>query len=80
MKVTKKQKQQIEEFVYKINSFDKTELMTFAQKVYLSEQDLDAVVVKYTKQAIDIHMMSLQESTSLDAMAVISKLREGEVC
>ena len=69
-------KQQVQEIIIKISSMDNQELISYAQKVYLSKEDINKKAFKFIQRALDIQTMNLKEETTLSPMAVYSEIEE----
>lgn len=72
-------KTKLKETIVKISKMNKQQLIDFSQKVYLNKHEIKPKVFKFLQQALDIQMMNLQDATGLNAMCVMSELKEGEL-
>ena len=72
-------KEQLQEIIIKISKMDKSALINYSQKVYLSKADIDKKAFKFIERALDIQIMNLRDETTLSPLAVCSELREGEL-
>lgn len=69
-------KEQLKEIITNISEMNKQELINYAQKVYLSKDDMDEKAFKFIERALDIQFMNLKDETTLCPMVVCSEIDE----
>ena len=72
-------KKQLESIVKDISTMDKQELHSYAQKVYLSKEEIGEEAFKFIQRAIDIQLIVLRDETTLSPMVVMSEIKEGDM-
>lgn len=69
-------KVQLQEIIIKISKMNKTTLINYSQKVYLSKEDIDEKAFKFIERALDLQMAGLMEITDISPIAVCSEIEE----
>ena len=69
-------KEQLQEIIIKISNMDKSALINYSQKVYLSKTDIDKKAFKFIERALDLQMAGLMEITDISPIAVCSEIEE----
>ena len=72
-------KKQLGSIINDISKMDKQELHSYAQKVYLSKEDINPKAFKFIQRAIDIQLIVLRDETTLSPMVVMSEIKEGDM-
>ena len=70
------QKHQAKNIIFKISNMDKTELISYSQKVYLSKEDIDRKSFTFIERALDMQMARLCEFSNVSPIAVCSEIEE----
>jgi len=79
MRVTKEQKEKITIEIHKIDVMEKSELISYAQKLYMAKDDLEEAVFYWVRSAVDTQMAYLMERITNSALIVVEEFRPDEL-